>query len=224
MAGIDAVLFDLDGTLCRRTQDTQAMYEEAFERAGERPFGGPEALWASLEGPPDHSDAVGYFGAGLARVAAQHGRSDADTLALARALISAIDDTAVAPLPGVETALESAAAAGPIGVVTNGPEDRQRRKLDALGIADRFDVIVYGAELPRSKPHAEPFDRALDELGVAREGTLHVGNSLAYDVAGAQNAGLSAAWLREDRDVGAYDPEYVIDSLVELPTILRGSR
>lgn len=224
MTDVDTVLFDLDGTLCRRTQDMQVVYEQAFERVGETPFGHPEALWAALEGPPDHSDTVGYFGAGLARVAAQHGRSSVDTLALARAMVSAIDDRSVTRLPGVETALESAAAVGPIGVVTNGPRDRQRTKLETLGVADWFDVFVYGAELPRSKPHTAPFDSALEKLGVARSGTLYVGNSLAYDVAGAQNAGLSAAWLQEDQEVGSYEPEYVIDSLVELPAILRGSR
>jgi len=221
MVNVDTVLFDLDGTLCRRTQDMQAVYERAFERVGETPFGDPPALWEALDGPPDHGDTVGYFGAGLARVAAKHGRADVDTLALARALVAEIDDSAVTYLPGVETALESAAAVGPIGIVTNGPKDRQRTKLDALDVTDRLDVVVYGAELPRSKPHTEPFDRALEKLGVSRERTLYVGNSLAYDVAGAHNAGLSVAWLREDGDAGAYEPEYVIDSLVELPGILR---
>ena len=222
MASFDAVLFDLDGTLCHNTQDTQAMYEQAFERVGEPPFGEPAALWAALTGPPDHDDPVGYFAAGFARVAAQHGRSDVDSLALARALRAVIDDRAVGFLPGAEDAIAQAAAIGPVGVVTNGPEPRQRAKLDALGIADRFQTIVYAAELPRSKPHAVPFEQAVADLGVARERTLYVGNSLAYDVAGAQNAGLAVAWLRGDDEQGDYDPEYVIDSLSELSAILRG--
>lgn len=220
----NAVLFDLDGTLCRRTQDTQAMYDRVFERVGELRFGDPEALWAALEGPPDHDDTVGYFAAGFTRVAAQHGRSDVDPLALGRALLSSIDDGAVAFLPGAEEAVAHAAATGSIGVVTNGPEDRQRTKLDALEITERFDVLVYAAELPFSKPHAMPFDRALDALGVAPGETLYIGNSLAYDVAGAQNAGLSVAWLHDGADAGAYEPDYVIDSLAELPAILEGDR
>ena len=221
VASFDAVLFDLDGTLCQNTQDTHAMYEQAFEAIGEPPFGEPAALWAALTGPPDHDDPVGYFGAGFARVAAQHGRSDVDPLALARALRSAIDNRAVGFMPGAETAIR-AAALGPIGIVTNGPEARQRVKLEALGIADRFRTVVYAAGLARSKPHAEPFKRAVAELGVDRERTLYVGNSLAYDVAGAQNAGLPVAWLRGDEEPGDYEPEYVIDSLAELPAILRG--
>jgi putative hydrolase of the HAD superfamily len=223
VADFDAVLFDLDGTLCRRTQDTQAMYERAFERAGETPFGEPSAFWAALDGPPDHDDTVGYFGAGFARLAAQHGRPGVDTLALARALVSAIDDRAVAFLPGAEDALERAAA-GPVGVVTNGPSARQYAKLDALGVAGSFDTVVYGADLPRSKPHTLPFDRALADLDAARAATLYVGNSLAYDVAGAHNAGLSVAWLRGEGGAGAYDPDYVIDSLADLPPILGGDR
>jgi len=226
VAAFDAVFFDLDGTLCRRTQDTDAMYERAFDRAEEPSFGDPEDLWAALEGPPDHDDTVGYFAAGFTRVAAQHGRPDADTLALARALLSVIDDGAVTFLPGAEEAVTRAAAIGRIGIVTNGPEHRQRAKLEALGIVERFDVIVYAADLPRSKPHALPFERALDVLDVAPEDALHVGDSLGYDVAGAQNAGLSAAWLRgnADADAGAYEPEYVIDSLAELPAVLEGTR
>ncbi|TQQ83276.1 HAD family hydrolase [Halonotius terrestris] len=222
MASFDAVLFDLDGTLCQNTQDAHAMYEQAFERVDETPFGEPSSLWSALSGPPDHDDPVGYFAAGFARVAAQHGRTDVDALALARALRSVIDDRAVGFLPGAEEALAEAAAVGPIGVVTNGPEDRQRAKLDALGIADRFATVVYAAELSRSKPHTEPFEQAVAKLGVARDRTLYVGDSLAYDVAGAQNAGLPVAWLRGDEEQGDYEPEYVLDSLAELPAILRG--
>lgn len=217
----DAVLFDLDGTLCDRSQDTEAMWEAAFERVGEAPFATPSELWAALDGPPDHDDWVGYIGAGVARLAAQHGRTDVEPLALATALEAIVDDTAVTAVPGTLEALDAAAERGPIGIVTNGPRASQKTKLDALGIGDRFDTVTYGAELPRKKPHAAPFERALSELDVTPARALYVGNSLEYDVAGAQNAGLDVAWLRRsDEDVGAYEPEYVIDSLAALPQLL----
>lgn len=220
MANFEAVLFDLDGTLCQRTQDTEALYARVFERAGEDPFGAPSELWTALSGPPDHDDPIGYYGAGFARVAAQHDRSDADTLALARELVAAIDDSAVELLPGASVALDAAAAAGQVGLVTNGPADSQRTKLDALGLGDRFDAVVFAAELPRAKPHALPFERALDDLGVAPDRALYVGNSVEYDVAGSQNTGLAAAWLRNEQGPGSYDPEYTLNSLADLPEVL----
>lgn len=222
----DAVLFDLDGTLCRRTQDIQRLYLAAFERVGVEPFGDPDALWATLDGPPDHDDRVGYLGVGFARLAAQHDRPDADPLALAAALTDLIDDSQVALRSGARAALDRAATAGSVGLVTNGPERRQRVKLDALGIADRFDACVYAFDLPRRKPHADPFDRALETLDTPPEEALHVGDSLPHDVAGAQNAGLAAAWLRDESeaDPGPYDPEYVLTSVADLQSLLACDR
>jgi HAD superfamily hydrolase (TIGR01549 family) len=223
VSAFDAVLFDLDGTLCHRTQDTAAMYAAAFEQVGATPFGEPAELWAALDGPPDHDDWTGYIGAGFARLAAQNGRTDVDPVALAAAFREFVDDSEVDFVAGARAALESAAACGPVGVVTNGPADRQAPKLRELGVTDRLDAVVYAADLPRKKPHALPFERALEDIDASPERTLYVGNSLEYDVAGAQNAGLPAAWLRsEDRAADPYQPEYVIDSLSELPAILEG--
>lgn len=225
MSAFDAVLFDLDGTLCHRTQDTQAVYAAAFDHVDVTPFGEPADLWAALDGPPDHDDWTGYIGAGFARLAAQHGRTDVDPLALAEGLREFADDAAVAFTEGASAALDSADTAGAVGLVTNGPHERQEPKLRTLGVADRFESVVYAADLSRKKPHALPFERALTELGVSADRTLYVGNSLAYDVAGAHNAGLPVAWLRsEERTAAPYEPDYVVDSLAELPAILEEKR
>lgn len=225
VSAFDAVLFDLDETLCRRTQDTAAMYAATFEHVDVTPFGEPADLWAALDGPPDHDDWTGYIGAGFARLAAQHGRTEVDPLALAAALRESVDDAAVEFTEGASAALDSAAACGAVGVVTNGPKVRQEPKLRTLGVVERFDSVVYADDLGRRKPHALPFHRALDELGVSAERALYVGNSLAYDVAGAQNSGVPVAWLRsEERAAAPYEPEYVVDSLSELPAILEGER
>lgn len=221
MSQFDAVLFDLDGTLCRRTQDTDRLYTETFEALGTDPFGEPAELWAALDGPPDHDDWVAYLGEGFARLAAQYGRTAVDPVVLAEAFLARSDDTAVELLPGAAEALATAADTGPVGVVTNGPRRNQEPKLDALGLLDRLDTVVYAENLPRQKPLATPFDHALAEIETPADRTLYVGNSLEYDVAGAHNAGLTAAWLRQTAEEPApYAPEYVIDSMTELPPIL----
>ncbi|QAU13312.1 HAD family hydrolase [Halorubrum sp. BOL3-1] len=222
MSRLVAVAFDLDDTLCRHDGDVTALYRRAFEAAGVEPFGEPDELWAALDGAPDPDDRVGYLGAGFARVAAQHGR-DVDPVALAEAFEAVADGSRVAYLPGAVDALSVAAATGPVGILTNGPERRQRTKVEALGLDDRVDAVVYAGDLPRRKPHAEPFERLTAALSVNPEETLYVGNSLSYDVAGAHNAGLRSAWLRADPDDAAtpYRPDYVLDSLDELAALLR---
>ena len=225
MNDIDAVLFDLDGTLCRHARDANAAYRRAFDRIGVQPFGEPAALWDALDGPPDPDDRVGYLGAGLARVAAQHDRSDVDPIELAEALIEEIDDIGVEFIPGAGAALDAAVAHGKTGIITNGPQDCQERKVKSLELDERVAVVIYAGDFPRRKPHPAPFREALRALGVPAERTLYVGDSLAYDVAGAHNAGLRSAWLRGDEaadeaDPGAYRPTYVLDEIGDLAKLL----
>lgn len=194
------------------------MYATAFERTEIEPFGTPERLWGLVDGPPDHDDRVGYVGGGFARLAAQHGRRGVDVLALAEALLAKIDDSQVAWLPGARRALE-AAADRQVALVTNGPAERQRPKLDALSGRDYFDCVVYAADLSRRKPHTAPFERALGALGVGPEEALYVGNSLGYDVAGAHTADIDVAWVGEG-DPAPYEPEFVLASVGELVEVL----
>ena len=150
-------------------------------------------------------------------------RHDHDVDALYREAFEAVaDESRVAYLPGATEALTAAAAAGPVGVLTNGPEERQRAKVESLGLADRVDAVVYAGDLPRRKPHAEPFERLGAALSVDPREMLYVGNSLAYDVAGAHNAGLRSAWLRPSPDDASdpYRPDYVLDSLDEFAALL----
>ncbi|MFC4357835.1 HAD family hydrolase [Halobium salinum] len=223
MSDFDAVLFDLDGTLCRGDQSGETLYRGAFEAAGVEPFGRPDELWASLDGPPTPNDEATYLARGFAAVADHHGHTvDAD--ALADGFLATVDNTAVSVLPGAPAALSSARENGPVGLVTNGPEHRQATKLTALDLGDAFDAVVFAGDLPRRKPHREPFDRALDALGVDPVAALHVGDSFEYDVAGARAAGLRAAWYvggtdgdgdgRPDPDDDR--PDYVLRHLNDL--------
>ena len=217
---LDAVLFDLDGTLIRRTQDTAALYEQTFERVGIEPFAAPPELWAVLDGPPDPADEVGYLGAGFARLAAQHDRR-VDAIALAEAFVDVVDNAQVAFRAEAESALEVAGEAAATAVLTNGPAARQAEKVGAVGLGERVDTVVYAGDMPRRKPHAAPFEATLDSLSVPADRAVYVGDSLGYDVAGAHNAGLAAAYLDDGDGPASYNPEYVLESLADLPPILR---
>jgi putative hydrolase of the HAD superfamily len=221
----DAVLFDLDGTLCESTQSETTIYEGAFAYAGVDPVGMPGDLWAALDGPPDPEDEHGYLAAGFERVLAAHGRPEAaDPDALAAGFLDTVEHGAVAFLPGAEDALAAAGDAGSTGLVTNGPRHRQAPKVETLALAEVMDTLVYAGDMARRKPHPDPFDRATGELGVAPERALYVGNSVEFDVAGAHAAGLSAAWLRsraDDAPGADHDPEFVLETMADLREVLR---
>lgn len=72
----------------------------------------------------------------------------------------------VAPVPGLLDLLAWAQGAGlRCAVVTNAPRANADLILKALGLDQRFDAIVIGAELDHAKPHPLPYLRALELLG-----------------------------------------------------------
>jgi putative hydrolase of the HAD superfamily len=100
-----------------------------------------------------------------------------------------------------------------LGVVSNAfdPPELLRRDLERLGVAERVDVTVFASEAGVRKPHPAIFRRALDELGVAAESTLFVGDSLATDIGGAAALGMrtcQALWFRADDDPAAPEPDF----------------
>ncbi|WP_353248142.1 HAD family hydrolase [Salinisphaera sp. T31B1] len=91
-----------------------------------------------------------------------------------------------------------------------------------LGIADRFDVIAFAGAMYRAKPSPDLFDYAFDHLGCRAEHTIHVGDSLAADVAGAHAVGATSVWLNRDGRPNdtAIVPDHTIASLAELKALL----
>jgi putative hydrolase of the HAD superfamily len=203
VSSFDAVLFDLDNTLCRRDQSPETVYDGAFEWAGVDPVGTPSDLWEALDGDPPPHDPTDYLADGFARVAGSYGER-VDARRVAEGFLAVVDDSAVSFVPGADRALNAAREHGLVGLLTNGPSSRQRVKLESLGIEDAFDVVVYAGDLPRRKPHSDPFDEALDRIDVVPSGALYVGDSVEHDIVGAHRAGLSAAWYADGSE---WDPE-----------------
>ena len=98
--------------------------------------------------------------------------------------------------PDVQGFLGYAAARGvSLGLVTNGPSDVQRDKIDALGISRHTRAVIISGEHGVAKPDPAIFHVALDALGVGPSVTWFVGDSLDHDIAGALSVGMTALWL-----------------------------
>ena len=55
------------------------------------------------------------------------------------------------------------------GVVTNAPPENARFMLSTLGLEARFDTVVMPTDVANKKPHPEPYQTALQRLGVRPE-------------------------------------------------------
>ncbi|HEX5139549.1 MAG TPA: HAD family hydrolase [Dehalococcoidia bacterium] len=109
-----------------------------------------------------------------------------------------------------------------LAVITNGPCITQRDKLEVLGLDTYFDVIVCSGDVGAAKPDPAIFEYVLHELGCTAADSIHVGDSLIADVAGANWAGIKSVWLNRGgavREESDPKPDYEINSLGRLPMI-----
>jgi len=110
-----------------------------------------------------------------------------------------------------------------LGLVTNGPSDLQRDKIDACGLTSRFDPIVISAEVGVAKPDRRIFLDTVAACGVPPERALHVGDNPVADVAGARAAGLRAVWVNRRGETFPPElprPDHVMSDLTALPGLL----
>jgi putative hydrolase of the HAD superfamily len=101
-----------------------------------------------------------------------------------------------------------------LALITNGPSDLQRAKLEAVGLTDAFETVVVSGDRGVEKPRAEIFQVALEGLGVDAERALHVGDSRSADVAGARAAGMTAVWLDRSGTPGFRPDDVGADAIV----------
>lgn len=218
---VEAVLFDLDDTLCRYRRSGADLLELAFAAADVEPFFEVEAYYdryGEFSAATDSVEALREEA--FAAIAADAGRDPAVGRRVARAYAAERDHGAVEFLPGAAAAVEVLAADHRLGVVTNGAPEMQGQKLAALGLADAFETVVHAGydDGTPAKPAAEPFHRALDALSVDPSRAVHVGNSLASDVAGARAAGLRAAWVPDAPEAtpDEHVPDHTLETLADL--------
>jgi len=126
--------------------------------------------------------------------------------------------------PGVREGLDYMQAQGyQLGCVTNKDSQFTLPLLKGLGIHDEFEIIVSGDTLPVKKPDPRPLLHAAEHFGVSAEDSLMLGDSKS-DVKAARAAGFQIVCMsygyNHGEDIRHYEPDAVIDSMVELDGIL----
>ena len=216
---VDAVLFDVDNTICEYRRTGSEILDVAFEEVGVDHFFTGAEYNARYGEFTDESDSVEDLRERCFAAFARERGYDPDVgREIARAFAAERDHENVRFLDGAQETLETLRGEVPLAAVTNGAPEMQAAKLRGLGITDYFETIVYAGYDAPAKPAPDPFHRALEPLGVSPERAVHVGDSLGSDIAGAQAAGVGSAWLPGDDAPATPDPtpDYVLESLTEM--------
>jgi putative hydrolase of the HAD superfamily len=122
--------------------------------------------------------------------------------------------------PDVPDLLAAAEGEGlPVALLTNSAHAPTRVKLEALDLVERFDVVVTTDTLGFGKPDPRVYLEACRLLDAEPHRVVCIGDSLEWDVLGAQAAGLRAVWL--DRGgLGTSQPVATVRGLDEVAAAL----
>lgn len=218
-SGLQAVLFDLDGTLVDSIPDLAEAARRMLSELGE----------------PARSDAevAGFVGKGIPVLVERTltvGRSPVSPERLAQAIASFMKHYAetngllTVCYPGVREVLSQLRERGlKIGCVTNKAVAFVAPLLVQVDLLQYVDCIVGGDTLAKKKPDPEPMWHACEQLGVAREHVLMVGDS-SNDALCARRAGIPVVLMtygyNEGVPVDTVDCDGLLSNFVELLPLL----
>jgi len=217
---IEAVAFDLDGTLIDTAPDLAAAANSMLRILGGRPL--PEHRIAALIG-----DGVDPF---VARVLEESGGASklyATRRSWARVLFRNLYEQDLFArgrvFPGVEQALQALENAElPLCCITNKESRFALPLLEAAGLRERFPVIVCADRPEDRKPSPSMLLAACRQLGVEPANLLYVGDSRS-DIAAARAARCRVAAVTYgygDYDVlEAARPDGILSSLAKITSI-----
>ncbi|MFC4100063.1 HAD family hydrolase [Paenibacillus xanthanilyticus] len=107
-----------------------------------------------------------------------------------------------------------------IGLISNGYGEFQLANFRALGIAHQFDEVMISEWEGLRKPDAAIFHRMLDKLGVKPQEAIYVGDHPASDVAGSRAAGLKGVWKYDPLLEAPEEHDGVLMDLAELVDLI----
>lgn len=108
-------------------------------------------------------------------------------------------------------------------IASNGRTEIQTARLEKADMTKYFKGIFVSETVGCEKPDKQFFDYCfLHSGGAKKEDSIMVGNSLSSDIAGGGNAGIKTCLLCLDgkKERGNIKPDYIINSLKELPELL----
>jgi len=179
-AGFDPVVFDLDGTVV----DTVELIVESFRYATRTVLGVvlPDDVITAGVGQPLMTQ--------MEELSAEHARELYDVY---REYNHRRHDELIRGYAGIAELLDGLRAAGRrLGIVTSKSRDTTQMAFRAVGLDDRFEVVVTASDTDEHKPSPVPLLLCLERLRAPAAGAIYVGDS-PVDIEAGAAAGMATA-------------------------------
>ena len=209
---VQAIIFDLDGTLVDSAEDLRAAVNRLLGEVGLRPVEANEIKGMIGDGVPQLVE--------RALVAANGNPGQKDAL-LPRFLeiYQANPATLTRCYPGVVETLEVLRRKDfRLAVVTNKPVFATKKILEAMSLAEFFSVVIGGDSLNKRKPDPAPLLEAARQLEVGLSQLLMVGDNI-HDVEAAHAAGMqciAVSYGYHHRPPSEFNADHLVDRFSDL--------
>ncbi|MEH6433670.1 YjjG family noncanonical pyrimidine nucleotidase [Massilia sp. DD77] len=202
-------LFDLDDTLLdfkasEQCSFTRTLRELGFPEPGAALFSDYQAinlgLWKRFEEGKLTKDflKVERFRQTFAR----HGL-ELDAEAASRLYLESLSETVVL-VEGALRLCETLAALGEVGIITNGIDHIQRRRIASSGLGGYLSFVATSEACGYAKPDSRFFDYTTRMArSFSHDETVIVGDRLDADILGANRYGIDSCWFNPGKLVNA---------------------
>ncbi len=194
------VVFDIDDTLYPERQFVRSGYAAVGEYLRDK-LGRDETFEAWLWQRFQRGDSTGAFDAlnehfqlGLSRddiqACVQHYRSHRPE---------------IDPYPGMAELLQQLGASCRLAVISDGPSKVQRQKLAAMGLAERFELVLVSEDFEPTagKPDRRMFELTAERLAAEHGHCAYIGDNLSKDFVAPNALGWLSVYYRREGQVHA---------------------
>ncbi len=148
---------------------------------------------------------------------------DLDPAAASHLYLESLSETVVL-IDGAKQVCEALCAIGEVGIITNGVEHIQTRRIASSGLKDHISFVSTSEACGHAKPDSRFFDYAVNMArAFAHHETVIVGDRLDADILGANRFGIDSCWFNPGRLENATEavPTCEVDSLHAIVPALR---
>jgi 2-haloacid dehalogenase len=178
------------------------------------------ALWRGLEAGTVSKDFLKVER--FRKTFAAHGL-DLDPDAASRLYLESLSDNVVL-VDGAVRLCETLAAIGEVGIITNGIQQIQARRIASSGLGDHVSFVATSEACGHAKPDSRFFAyTAAMARAFVRHETIIVGDRLDADILGANRFGIESCWFNPGRLPNASNavPTCEVASLHEIVPALK---